>query len=139
MIRQRYISHRFDEVAILASLARIAFAPHPELDDQDYAVLAALRRSSDEWNLSIDETSHRLSSYEKEQIVGLVNNVKGILHEMEFMRLENDDEDSVVALLYPDTNHKGVDVQMMNKACGEAWSIQLKASGDMSAINSWQE
>lgn len=139
MIKHSYISKRFDEAAILASLARVAFSSDEELLEQDYAVLAALRRSSSDWNLSIAETSERLSSYSDEQIGGLVNNVKGILHEMEFERLEDEDGDSVVAALYPDTNHKGVDVQMMDLSTGDAWSVQLKATDDMGAISSWME
>jgi hypothetical protein len=139
LIKHSYFSKRFDEAAILSSLARVAFSSEAELLEQDYAVLAALRRSSDEWELSIAETSDRLSSYNDEQIGGLVNNVKGILHEMEFQRLENEDGDSVVASLYPDTNHKGVDIQMMDISSGDAWSVQLKATDDMSAINSWMD
>ncbi len=137
MIRQRYISRRFDEAAVLAALAKIAFSPTLELEEQDYAVLAALRRSSTEWDLSVTETSQRLASYDEAQIAGLVNNVKGILHEMEFQRLENEDGDSVVVALFPDTNHKAVDVQMMDESTGDAWSIQLKATDDVGAINSW--
>lgn len=139
MIKHSYISNRFDEAAILSSLARVAFASEDELLEQDYAVLAALRRSSPEWDLSISETSERIASYSDEQISGLVNNVKGILHEMEFQRLENEDGDSVVAALYPETNQKGVDVQMMDLSTGNAWSVQLKATDDMSAIDSWME
>ena len=42
-----------------------------------------------------------------EQLVGVVSNVKGILHEMEYVRLENTDGDSISAAMFPDTNHKG--------------------------------
>ena len=139
MIKHSFISKRFDEAAILASLARVAFYSEDELLEEDYAALAALRRSSPDWDLSISEASERISSYSEEQIGGLVNNVKGILHEMEFQRLENEDGDSVIAALYPDTNHKGVDVQMMDTSSGDAWSVQLKATDDMTAINNWME
>lgn len=139
MIKHSYISKRFDEAAILASLARVAFSSEDQLLEQDYAVLAALRRSSPDWSLSIAETSERLSSYSDEQIGGLVSNVKGILHEMEFQRLENEDGDSVVAALYPETNHQSVDVQMLDLSTGDAWSVQLKATDDMGAISSWIE
>lgn len=137
MIRQRFISRRFDEAAILSTLAKLAFSPEPSLGEGDYTVLAALRRSSEEWQLSIAETSERLSSYDDDQIAGLVNNVKGILHEMEFQALENDDGDTIVATLFPDTNHRTVDVQMLDQNTGDAWEIQLKATDDLSAINAW--
>lgn len=137
MIKHSYISKRFDEAAILATLGKLAFTSDPELLEQDYAVLAALRRSSPEWDLSVPDTAERLASYGDSQIGGLVNNVKGILHEMEFQRLENEDGDSVVAALLPDTNHRTVDVQLLDEKTGDAWEVQLKATDDMSAIGAW--
>jgi hypothetical protein len=139
LIKTFYISRRFDEAAILATLGKIAFTPTPSLLEEDYAVLAALRRSSPEWDLSLSETADRLTSYDDAQIGGLVNNVKGILHEMEFQRLENEDGDSVVAALFPDTNHRTVDVQLLDQETGGAWEIQLKATDDMSAISAWMD
>jgi len=139
VIRQQYISRRFDEASILATLAKLAFSAEPSLDEGDYAVLAALRRSSEEWELSITETAERLSTYSDDRIAGLVNNVKGILHEMEFQRLENDDGDSVVAALFPDTNHRTVDIQLLDRATGDAWKVQLKATDDLNAIDSWMD
>lgn len=137
MIKQTYISRRFDEAAILATLGKLAFSSNPEMVEQDYAVLAALRRSSPEWDLSVSDTAERLASYQDAQIGGLVNNVKGILHEMEFQRLENEDGDSVVAALFPDTNHRTVDVQLLDEKTGDAWEVQLKATDEMSAIGAW--
>lgn len=139
MIRIRYISRRFDETAVLSTLAKLAFSSDPSLEEEDYAVLAALRRSSEDWQLSIAETSERLSSYDDEQIAGLTSNVKGILHEMEFQALENEDGDSVVAALFPDTNHRAVDIQMLDQNTGLTWEVQLKATDDLSAINSWMD
>tara|TARA_Y100001001_G_scaffold63722_1_gene61077 strand:+ start:7131 stop:7988 length:858 start_codon:yes stop_codon:yes gene_type:complete len=137
LIKHSYISKRFDETAILSTLGKLAFASDPELLEQDYAVLAALRRSSSEWDLSVADTAERLAIYDDSQIGGLVNNVKGILHEMEFQRLENEDGDSVVAALFPDTNHRTVDVQLLDESTGDAWEVQLKATDDMSAIGAW--
>ena len=139
MIKTTYISKRFDESAILAILGKVAFTPDPTLLEEDFAVLAALRRSSSDWDLSISETADRLASYDDSQIGGLVNNVKGILHEMEFQCLENEDGDSVVAALFPDTNHRSVDVQMLDQETGETWEVQLKATDDMSAIGAWMD
>ena len=55
----------------------------------------------------------------------------------EFQRLENEDGDSVVAALLPDTNHRTVDVQLLDEKTGDAWEVQLKATDDMSAIGAW--
>lgn len=137
MIKHTYISRRFDETVILSTLGKLAFSSHPELLEEDYTVLAALRRSSQEWDLSVSDTAERLASYDDSQIGGLVNNVKGILHEMEFQKLENEDGDSVIAALFPDTNHRAVDVQLLDVKTGQTWDVQLKATDDVSAIGDW--
>lgn len=139
MIKQAYISRRFDETAILATLGKLAFTPDPTLLDQDYAVLAALRRSSPDWELSVPDMAERLATYDDSQIGGLVNNVKGILHEMEFQRLENEDGDSVFAALFTDTNHRTQDVQLFDEKTGDYWEVQLKSTDDMSAVSVWMD
>ncbi len=87
--------------------------------------------------MSVSDTAEKLASYDESQIAGLINNVKGILHEMEFQRLENEDGDCVVAALFPNTNHRTVDVQLLDQETGAAWEVQLKASDDLSAISAW--
>lgn len=139
MIKQQFISKRFDEAAILAALVKVAFESEPVFGDAEYSVIASLRRSSPDWDLPIDEIGERLSLYSEDQIGGLISNVKGILHEMEFVRLENEDGDSIFASLYPDTNQKSLDIQMFDESTQNQWSIQLKATDDVSYVNSWIE
>lgn len=139
MISVKYLSKRFDEGIILATLAKLAFKPEDDLSEQDYMVLAALKRSSESWDLSTEQIAERLASYDEQQIIGLVNNVKGILHEMVFQQLENENGDSIIASLYPDTNHRAVDIQMLDLSTGDTWDIQLKATDQMHKINQWME
>lgn len=134
----RFLSCRFDEGAILAALAKVAWSDEPPVET-DYAVLAALKRSSPEWDLPLEQISEKLSGYSDEQIPGLVNNVKGILHEMEFQVIENSDGDGVMAALFPDINHEAVDVQLVDTGTGESWEVQLKATDNPSLINEWLE
>lgn len=136
----KYLQKNLDEYAILACLTDLAFTPGFELNDENQVVLSALRRSSEEFKYaSVDEISDRLNTYDDSQIGGLVSNVKGIAHEMEFVRIENDDGDSIYASIYPDTNHPGYDVQMFDELSGEQWDVQLKATDDKSYVNQWIE
>jgi hypothetical protein len=66
-----------------------------------------------------------------------VNNTKGVLHEMEFVRLENEDGDAIHAALFGNTNHPGTDVRFMDMDSGESWSTQLKATDDASYVQDW--
>ena len=74
-----------------------------------------------------------------EQLGGVVANVKGILHEMEFVRIENTDGDSISAAMFPDTNHKGFDIVMSDEETGENWEIQLKTTNDSDYVEEWIE
>ena len=134
----RYLSCRFDEASILAALAKILFSSD-SLEEPDYGVLAALKRSSPEWDLPLEQISDKLDGLSDDQVAGLVNNVKGILHEMEFQIIENTDGDSVFAALFPETNHQSVDVQLFDQSTNESWEIQLKATDNPSLINAWME
>lgn len=127
-------------MAILTCIANIAFTPRFEINQDDQLILAALRRSSEEFKFSnIEEIGNKLSSYNSDQINGLVSNVKGIAHEMEYVRIENDDGDSIIATLYAETNHPGYDVQLYNQDTGESWEVQLKATDNSSYVNQWIE
>ena len=75
----------------------------------------------------------------EEQIVGVVSNVKGILHEMEFVRIENSDGDQISAALFPETNHKGFDVLMTDKELGTSWEIQLKTTENSEYVKDWMQ
>jgi hypothetical protein len=55
----------------------------------------------------------------EESIVGVVNNTKGVLHEMEFVALENDDGDTVYASLFADPHHADTDVQFTDSVYRE--------------------
>ena len=73
------------------------------------------------------------------QLQGVVSNVKGILHEIEFAARENNDFDSVRAALFEDTNHEGFDIQLFDKSTGESWEVQLKATDSAPYVEEWLE
>ena len=73
------------------------------------------------------------------QISGLVSNIKGIYHELEFVNFENEDGDSVFAVMHESTNYPGTDVVLFDTTTGESLEVQLKAVADDQAIDRWVE
>ena len=134
-----YLRKNFDEGAIVAALAAIALSEDaPSLSDEDAAVVAALRRSSNALeDSSLPELQIYLRSLDEKQVPGVVSNVKGILHEMEFVRVENDDGDSVYASYFDATNHPDTDIRFIDKSTGETWEAQLKATDNPSYVSEW--
>lgn len=133
-----YLKKNLDELMIMGCLIKLAFENQPDFSDTDFAVMDAMRRSKNELSVaSPEELGNWLSIMNEEQIGGVVNNVKGIYHEMEFVRLENGDGDAVYASLYETSNHPGTDVIFTDVGSGATWASQLKATDDSSYVQEW--
>ena len=134
----RYVRTDLEEPLILAALGKMAFSGVTDLTDTDQAVLAALRRSTTQLHdANPEQVSTYLRELDESALPGLVSNTKGILHEMQFVELENEDGDSIFASIFDATNHPGTDVQLIDIATGQSWEIQLKATDSASYANDW--
>ena len=136
-----YVRNNFDEGAILSSLISIAAkGGERSLTSDESIVLAALRRSAKKFEYaSVEEIGEILNSYDDNQIPGLVNNVKGILFELEYVEIENSDGDSIFAYQFEQTNYPTYDVQLIDEQTGEIAEIQLKATNSASYVKSWMD
>jgi len=137
-VNYRYIKKNFDSIAVMAVFTKVTLGKYSELSIDDNAVIQALRRSANELEgASLEKIGEYLSSMNSNSINGIVNNVQGILHEVEWVNLENSDGDSVVVGMFPDTNHRDYDIWAYDKDTGEYWVEQLKATGDKSEVRDW--
>ena len=137
----QYLRTNLDEITIISSLVALQLEADPsELSEENLMVLSALERATPSLQgVPIEEVRNYLASMNEDQISGIVSNVKGILHEMEFVRLENEDGDNVYAAMYESTNHPGFDVYLVDNNTGESWDIQLKATDSESYVEDWIE
>lgn len=102
--------------------------PH-EFSIHELDVLDAIRRSSGEMSGATNtEIATHVQSMTPEQIIGFKNNVKGIAHELQYMRLENNDGDMFQVELFDATNHAGADIKLINTETGGIQELQLKAT-----------
>ena len=136
-----YVRNNFDEGAILTALISIAAnGGGKNLTSDESIILAALRRSAKKFeDASLEEIGEILNSYDESQIPGLVNNVKGILFELEFVEIENNDGDSIFAYQFEQTNYPTYDVQLIDEQTGGIEEIQLKATSSASYVKNWMD
>lgn len=136
-----YLRKNFDSAAIVTPLSTIPLTDDAgDLSEGDHAILAALRRSNSELkNAPLPEIQDYLRVLDDEQVPGLISNVKGILHEIEFVRVENEDGDSVYASFFDATNHPDTDIQLLDRSTGETWEAQLRATNDAGYVTDWIE
>lgn len=132
----KFLKTNFDELIIVGSLQLIRNGE--KLSEKDNIVLAAFQRYSNSTS-NLEETTNYLKSMSDDQLSGVISSVKGILHEMEFIKIENNDGDSISAAMFPDTNHKGFDIIMTNEDTGENWEIQLKTTNNSDYVEEWIE
>lgn len=133
----RYIRRNFDEAAILAVAAKLAFESDPAFSESELATIAAMQRAHPQAGDTPEELGAWLAAMDEDQIDGVVSNTKGVLHEMEFVRIENEDGDAVHAALFQSTNHPGFDVQLVDQSSGSSWQAQLKATDSSAYVQDW--
>ena len=135
-----FLKRNFDEIAIMSVLAKVTNDSlfKPTIDDE--MVIQAFRRyKTDFQGASLEEMGEYLDNMDDNSISGVVSNVKGILHEYEWVSIENSDGDSVLVSMFENTNHKDYDVQAIDINTGETWVEQLKTGDDSykSEVSSW--
>jgi len=132
----RFFIKNIEEKTILAIFSKIKIEEALTIGDK--LVLEAFQRYSPALE---DQNVLReyLSNLSDTQLNGVASNVKGILHELEFVTQENSDYDSVRAVLYENTNHPGYDIKMYDTSTGESWDVQLKATDSASYVEDWMD
>jgi hypothetical protein len=133
-----FVHRNWDELTITAALAKVAFSDLDNLNHEDQVILEAFRRSSPVFaQADLADLGKYLSDLDDDQIDGVVNNIKGIAHEIIYVEFENEDGDTITADLFPETNHPGTDVILHNEDTGETWDVQLKATDSEGYVQDW--
>lgn len=134
----RYKDVPVDNSLILGTIAKLIYDNHASFSEDENLILHAIKRSNFSFaDLSPEEIGEVLSGYDEDQLLGFSNNVKGILHELQYVEIVNTDDSHYTASLFPDTNHEGFDIMMTDHETGEIVKIQLKATDSTSYVNAW--
>ena len=77
---------------------------------------------------SLNEISEFMGQYEPDQILGVINLIKGKLFERIVTNAENADSDSWQAYMHDDQSYPGSDIVLTNEETSETLEISLKAT-----------
>ena len=134
----KYIKKEFDNILIVSTLAKIAYENVGSFSEKENDILQSLKRANPSIeNHTTEEISQYLQGLDEKQLLGLSNNVKGILHEIQFVEIENNDGDSITASMFADSNHRNTDILLTDNITGEISEIQLKATDNTSYVQDW--
>lgn len=126
---------RSASVVIAVTIQRLLDDPMRSWNKEEELVLEALRRSTNALrDASGSEIAEYLTKLEPQQLRGVVNNVKGIYHELLFVHAENTDGDEVMARVFGATNHPGADVEFLVDG-NVIRQVQLKAVASHASIS----
>lgn len=135
-----YLKKNFDEIAILGVITKITLGNFSELSINDEPVIQALRRYKTDFNsATLEEMGEYFSNMDSDSISKAINNIQGLLHEIEWVNIENSDGDSIMVGMFPETNYEDYDIWAIDAKTGEMWTEQLKATIDKSSIKDWIE
>ncbi len=135
----KYLKKNFDDLGIAGLLGKLAInSTRESYSEDDLTILTALRRAVPDFeHLTPTQLCEQLEAMDEKQIIGLVSATKGVLHELEFIQLENSDGDTVTASIFADTNHPDYDVLLFDKNSNKWSEVQLKATDSNSYVQSW--
>ena len=137
---KEFVQKNIDELAVISVISKLR-GGEKLLTEEDNVILEAMIRSSKKITDldSAIEFAKTTAAKGTDSLMGAANNIKGIAHELIYVKTENEDGDTVFAFMPEDTSHPQFDVLITNTATGEQKWEQLKTTTNSEQINNWIE
>ena len=135
-----FIQKNIDELAVISVISKLR-SGEKIITEEENIILEAMIRSSEKIT-DLDtaiEFAKSTASKGTDSLMGAANNIKGIAHELIYVKTENEDGDAIYAFMPEDTNHPQFDVLTVNYETGEQNWEQLKTTQNSDHINNWIE
>ena len=137
---KEFVQKNIDELAVISVISKLR-GGEKLLTEEDNVILETMIRSSNKITDldSAAEFAKTTAAKGADSLMGAANNIKGIAHELIYVKTENEDGDTVFAFMPEDTNHPQFDVLTINTATGEQQWEQLKTTLNEEHIYNWIE
>ena len=137
---KEFVQKNIDELAVISVISKLR-GGEKLLTEEDNVILEAMIRSSKKITDldSAIEFAKTTAAKGTDSLMGAANNIKGIAHELIYVKTENADGDTVFAFMPEDTNNPQFDVLTINTATGEQQWEQLKTTLNEEHIYNWIE
>ena len=137
---KEFVQKNIDKLAVISVISKLR-GGEKLITDEENIILEAMIRSSNKIT-DVDSAiafAKTTAAKGTESLMGAANNIKGIAHELEYVKTENEDGDTVFAFMPEDTNHPQFDVLTINTSTGEQNWEQLKTTQNTEHISDWIE
>ena len=137
---QKFIQKNIDELSVISVISKLKGGQKIVTEEENIILEAMIRSSNKITDLeSAIKFAKTTAAKGTESLMGAANNIKGIAHELIYVKTENEDGDTVYAFLPEDTNNPQFDVLTINTETGEQNWEQLKTTMNSDHINNWIE
>ena len=137
---KEFVQKNIDELAVISMISKLRSGEKIVSEEENIILEAMIRSSNKITDLdSAIEFAKTTAAKGTDSLMGAANNIKGIAHELIYIKTENEDGDSIFAFMPKDTNHPQFDVLTVNNTTGEQKWEQLKTTTNSDHINSWIE
>jgi len=135
---KEFVQKNIDELAVISVISKLR-GGEKLVTEEEYVILEAMIRSSNKITDldSAIEFAKTTATKGTESLTGAASNIKGIAHELIYVKTENEDGDTVFAFMPEDTNHPQFDVLTIDTSTGEQNWEQLKTTANPEHINNW--
>ncbi len=137
---QKFIQKNIDELSVISVISKLKGGQKIVTEEENIILEAMIRSSNKITDLeSAIKFAKTTAAKGTESLMGAANNIKGIAHELIYVKTENEDGDTVYAFLHEDTNNPQFDVLTINTETGEQNWEQLKTTMNSDHIKNWIE
>lgn len=137
---KEFIQKNIDELAVISVISKLRNGENLVTEEENIILEAMIRSSNKITDLdSAIEFAKATAAKGTEALTGAASNIKGIAHELIYVKLENEDGDTVFAFMPENTNNPKFDVLIVNTETGEQKWEQLKTTMNSDYVNEWIE
>lgn len=137
---KEFVQKNIDELAVISVISKLRNGENLVTEEENIILEAMIRSSNKITDLdSAVEFAKATAAKGTEALTGAASNIKGIAHELIYVKLENEDGDTVFAFMPENTNNPKFDVLTVNTETGEQKWEQLKTTMNSDYVNDWIE
>ena len=137
---KEFVQKNIDELAVISVISKLRNGENLVTEEENIILEAMIRSSNKITDLdSAMEFAKATAAKGTEALTGAASNIKGIAHELIYVKLQNEDGDTVFAFMPENTNNPKFDVLTVNTETGEQKWEQLKTTMNSDYVNDWIE
>ena len=135
---KEFVQKNIDELAVISVISKLRGGEKLVTEEETIILEAMIRSANRITDLdSAIEYAKTTAAKGMDSMMGAANNIKGIAHELKYIKEENEDGDTIFAFMPDDTSYPKFDVLNVDQSTGVQEWVQLKTTMNSEVIYDW--